>query len=164
MSTRIVFFGLLLAATGFGAGWGVAKSRLPAFIASSLPVTDSSDPGIRTLLGLQQHLAASLAPFDSLALDSLLPDDMRAINAGDQVLDKATTLRMLRDLSGTLLNVVDDSILVRRYGDVAVMTLRETATFRADTGATVGRLRMSELWLKRDGRWRPVASHASIVR
>jgi hypothetical protein len=89
---------------------------------------------------------------------------MRAINAGDQVLDKATTLRMLRDLSGTLLKVVDDSILVRRYGDVAVMTLRETVTGRADTGATVGRLRMSELWLKRDGRWRPVASQASIVR
>lgn len=164
MSTRVVFFGLLVGAVGFGAGWGIAKSRLPAVTAASLPVTDPSDPDIRTLVGLQQHLAASLAPFDSLALDSLLPDDMRAINAGDQVLDKPTTLRMLRDLSGSLLNVVDDSILVRRYGDVAVMTLRETVTSRAASGAAVGRLRMTELWLKRDGQWRPVASQASIVR
>jgi len=103
MSTRVVFCGLLVGAVGFGAGWGIAKSRLPAVTAASLPVTDPSDPDIRTLVGLQQHLAASLAPFDSLALDSLLPDDMRAINAGDQVLDKPTTLRMLRDLSGSLL-------------------------------------------------------------
>jgi hypothetical protein len=164
MSTRIAFFGLLVGAAGFGAGWSVTQSRLPAGITSSLPITDPGDPDIRMLLGLQQHLAASLAPFDSLALDSLLPEDMRAINAGDQVLDKATTLRMLRDLSGTVLNVVDDSILVRRYGDVAVMTLRETVRARAGTGEAVGRLRMTELWLKRDGRWRAVASHASVIR
>lgn len=142
----------------------VARARPMAVTASSPPITDPSDPDIRTLLRLQQQLAASLAPLDSLALDSLMADDMRAINAGDQVLDKAAALRMLRELSGTLLNVVDDSITVRRYGDVAVMTLRETMTVRADAGATVGRLRMTELWLKRDGRWRAVASHATIIR
>jgi len=130
---------------------------------SSRPISDSTDLDIRSLLGLQRQLAASLAPLDSVALDSIMADDMRAINAGDQVLDKAAALKMLRDLSGTLQRVADDSITVRRYGDVAVMTLRETVTMRGATGATVGRLRMTELWLKRDGRWRAVASHATGI-
>lgn len=154
---------VLVVAAAFAAGVFMGRgSMVPAL--SSLPIEDSTDPDIRTLHGLQHRLAASLAPLDSVALDSIMADDMRAINAGDQVLDKAAALSMLRGLSGALVNVVDDSIAVRRYGDVAVMTLRETVTLRGDTGAMVGRLRMTVLWFKRDGRWQAVASQAMIIR
>jgi hypothetical protein len=88
---------------------------------------------------------------------------MRAIDAGDRVLDKTAAMAMLRSAQPVLLRVQDDSIEVRRYGPVAVMTLRETVTMRADSGSSLGRLRMTELWLKRRGRWQPVAGQASSL-
>jgi hypothetical protein len=52
---------------------------------------------------------------------------------------------------------------MRRYGDFAVMTLRETVTARANDSTAVGRLRLTEIWLKRDGRWQAIASHATVI-
>ena len=140
------------------AGCRPADRDLPA-----MPVSEPADPDIQTLIHLQTKLAASLAPLDSIALDTLLAPDMRAINAGDQVLDKFAAIGVLQSAQSVLLQVQDDSIQVRRYGPVAIMTLRETVTIRTDSAKSTGRLRMTEIWLKRDGRWQAVASQASAL-
>jgi hypothetical protein len=108
-------------------------------------------------------MAIAFAPLDSVALDSLLADDMQAINAADQVIDKPTAIRILRAAAGSVMKVVDDSIRVRRYGPMALMTLRETVSARTDSGPAVGHLRMTEVWLRRGGRWQAVQSQASII-
>lgn len=161
---HVVLVAFLVGAAGFGAGVAADRShlvRVPSF--GSRPVVDPVDPDIRTLVRLQEQLAAALAPLDSLVLDTLIADDWRGINAGDQVLDKAVGRKILREATGTLLRVVDDSIQVRRYGNLAIMTLRETVTARAGNATTVGRLRITEIWLKRDGNWRAVASQATVI-
>ena len=161
---HVVLVVSLVGVAGFGAGVAVGRSHLiRAPSLGSQPVADADDPDIRTLVQLQERLAAALAPLDSVALDTLIADDWRGINAGDQVLDKAVALKILREATGTLLSVVDDSIQVRRYGNVAVMTLRETVTARAGNATAVGRLRITEIWLKRDGHWRAVASQATVI-
>jgi hypothetical protein len=104
-----------------------------------------------------------MAPLDSVALDTLLAEDFRGINAADQVLDRDTARRILRAAAGTLVRAVDESIQVRRYGNVAIVTLRETVTARVDTAMTVGRLRITGIWLKRGGSWRAVASQATVI-
>jgi ketosteroid isomerase-like protein len=125
--------------------------------------TDPADPEIRQLVELQERMAAALAPMDSVALDSLIADDYKGINAGDQSLDKAVAAAILRSASNTLVHVGDDSIQVRRYGDVAIMTLRETVTARAGDSTATGRLRITAIWFKRDGSWRAVGSHATVI-
>jgi len=112
---------------------------------------------------LQEQLAAALAPLDSVSLDTLIADDYRGINAGDLVLDKAIARAVRRAATGALIRVVDDSIQVRRYGDVAIMTLRETVTARDTDTTAVGRLRITEIWFKRGDRWRAVAGHATAI-
>jgi hypothetical protein len=149
---------------GFTVGVVVGRRTLPA--SPPLPptaVSDSADSHNRDLVALQQRLAAAFAPLDSVALDSLLADDIQAINGADQVIDKATAIRILRAAAGSLVKVVDDSIRVRRYGPVALMTLRETVTARTDSGEATGHLRMTEVWLRRGGRWRAVQSQASVI-
>ena len=149
---------------GLAVGLAVAPRALPS--GSPPPptaVSDSADSHTRTLVALQHHLAAAFAPLDSVALDSLLADDLQAINAADQVVDKGTALRILRAAAGSLLRVVDDSIRVRRYGSVALMTLRETVTARTDSGEATGHLRMTEVWLRRAGRWQAVQSQSSVI-
>ena len=154
---------LVVAAVGFLAGVAVGRHPLIGISLPSVPSTDLADPEIQALIRLQTKLAASLAPLDSLALDTLLAADMRAINAADQRLEKSTAIDMLRNVQAALLHVVDDSIQVRRYGLVALMTLRETVTIRAAAGESSGRLRMTEVWLKRDGRWQVVGSQATAL-
>ena len=154
---------LVVAAVGFLAGVALGRHHPPGISLPSMPSTDSADSEIHVLIQLQTKLAASLAPLDSLALDTLLAADMRAINAADQLLEKRTAIDMVRDVQAALQHVVDDSIQVRRYGPVALMTLRETVTLRATAGTSSGRLRMTEVWLKRDGRWQAVGSQATAL-
>jgi len=112
---------------------------------------------------LQHHLAAAFVPLDSAAIDSLLADDFQAINAADQVIDKPTAIRILRAAAVSLVRIADDSIRVRRYGSVALMTLRETVNVRTDSGEAIGHLRMTEVWLRRAGRWQAVQSQSSTI-
>jgi Domain of unknown function (DUF4440) len=157
---------LIVGAGVVGFAVGLVVGRRALLSSPPLPrtaVTDSADSHARTLVALQQHLAAAFAPLDSVALDTLLADDIQAINAADQVIDKPTAIRVLRAAAGSLVKVVDDSIRVRRYGPVALMTLRETVTARTDSGEATGHLRMTEVWLRRDGRWRTVQSQASVI-
>jgi len=161
-TVHAVLVACLVGAAGLVTGIA-ARQLMPASSFGSLPVVDPTDPDIRSLVQLQERIAASLAPLDSVALDTLIAEDWRGINAADQVLDKDTARRILRAATGTLVRVVDDSIQVRRYGNLAIVTLRETVTARVDNATTVGRLRMTEIWLKREGSWRAVASQATVI-
>ncbi len=127
------------------------------------PVTDPADPDIRLLTQRQFAIAAAIAPLDSIALDSLIAPDVRMINAGDQVFRKNDIVRFLRASGGALVRVVDDSILVRRYGDVALMTLRESVTLRTNGKESTGRLRITELWFRRGGRWQVVGGQSTAL-
>lgn len=157
---------LIVGAATVGFGSGILVGRRTLLSSDSLPsavVSDSEDRHSRTLIALQQQLAAAFAPLDSVALDSLLADDLQAINAADQVIDKGAAIRVLRAAAGSLVKVLDDSIRVRRFGPLALMTLRETVKARTDSGEATGHLRMTEVWLRRAGRWQAVQSQASVI-
>ena len=158
-----------LAAVGMGVGLlaGTVVSRSLPPRGEGIEViakTDPTDPEIRKLVQQQEYIASAMAPLDSIGLDSLFADDYRGITAGDQVLDKKVAAAILRSVSGSLVRVLDDSIQVRRYGNVAIMTFRETITARAGGDSIeTGRLRITAIWLKRGSSWRVVGSHATVI-
>ena len=127
-------------------------------------ITDPADPDIRLLTRLQLQIAAAIAPLDSVALDSLIASDVRMINAGDQVFHKRDIVPFLRTAGVALVRVTDDSIVVRRYGDVALMTMRETVTIQTKAGDSVGSLRITEVWFRRGGRWQVVGGQSTALR
>jgi len=131
----------------------------------SVAVTDSADPDVQMLRRLQCRLAAVLALFDSVAVDTILADEMRSINTGDTLLDKPALFRLLRQPAPgvELLGAVDDSLYIRRYGRAAILSARETITQRAGTRELDGRLRLTEVWLKRSGQWRVVGGQATRI-
>ncbi|HEV8150111.1 MAG TPA: hypothetical protein VGP61_08020 [Gemmatimonadales bacterium] len=73
---------LLIAGVGLGILVGTHHLVDPLLPASS--ITDPTDRDIQTLKRLQNKLATAIAPLDSIAVDSLLAPDMRAINARGQ--------------------------------------------------------------------------------
>jgi len=151
--------------TGVGFGAGIAAAHLGES-SGSLPTTPILDPGnsdIGSIIVRQRTMAAALAPLDTATLLSIMAPDMRALNAADQVLDRSAAIQLVREMQGQLLRVEDDSFEVRLYGPVAIMGLRERVTFRADSGESTGRLRMTEVWFKRAGSWTAVASHATLL-
>lgn len=150
-----------------GCAWMLAGALLLASCtaghAAAQATTSPDDPDNRQLARLQLQIAAAMAPFDSLALDSIFASDFQSINAGDQRLDKAEVLRQLRAAQGVLLSAVDDSIRVRRYGTFAIMTAREVVRMRDGDRIATGSLRMTAIWIKRDGRWQVVGGHVSVI-
>jgi hypothetical protein len=160
--TRALTAGLALVAVAAGF-FGASLVKSPPAAPFAVPVTAADDPDNQTLIQLQEQLAAALAPVDSIALDTLLAHDFLAINAADQLLNKTAVVPTLRGMPVRLLRVVDDSIQVRRYGFMALMTLRETLTFRDNGTEQSARLRITEVWFKRGGRWQVVAGQALII-
>jgi len=130
---------------------------------SEVAVADPADREIRLLTRLQLKVAAAIAPVDSVALDSLIAADVRMINAGDQVFLKNDIVPFLRANGAALVRVVDDSIAVRRYGDVALMTMRESVTVHTNGVESTGRLRITEVWLRRGGRWQVVGGQSTAL-
>jgi uncharacterized protein (TIGR02246 family) len=153
---------LVVLALAFGAACATSGRSLPRAL-DEAPTIDPADPDIQLLTRLQLTIAAAIAPLDSVALDSLIAPDVRMINAGDQVFGKADIVRFLRANGGPLVRVTDDSIAVRRYGDTAVMTMRESVLVRANGAESTGRLRITEVWLRRNGRWQVVGGQSTAL-
>jgi len=127
-------------------------------------VTDSADPENQIIAKLQQRLAGALAPLDSVTLDSLASDDFLAVNAGGVVLNKSDVFRVLATLPYELLEVIDDSIHVRRQGPFAIVTAIETVKGRTADGPVTGQLRLYHVWVKRGNRWQTVGGQAALVQ
>lgn len=98
---------------------------------------------------------------DSAALDKLWTEDFRVNNPFNEI-DKADRIRT---------GVVTYSSFVREpeailvHGDTVIVMGRETVVPKGtspEAGKTIKR-RYTNIWMKRKGRWRLVARHASVI-
>jgi len=77
-----------------------------------------------------------------------------------QVLTRATVLGTFFDAVAFDSNTVDD-VTVTLFGDTAVVRGRTVATGTFNRSPIRARIRFTDVFMKRDGRWQAVASHAS---
>lgn len=98
---------------------------------------------------------------DSAALDKLWTEDFRVNNPFNEV-DKADRIR-----SGavTYSSFVREPEAVLIHGNTVIVMGRETVVPKGtspDAGQTIKR-RYTNIWMKRQGKWRLVARHASVI-
>ena len=72
---------------------------------------------------------------------------------------KADAIRTCKWPATRIDSLASDNIVVRAFGDAAVVTGRTTA---AAGGQTVV-LRFTDVFVRRDGKWQAVASHATRI-
>lgn len=119
----------------------------------------TQDPAVvRELESIEEQLASTWKNHDCAGWGALLADDWSVIHIDAQVITKDQALEMCR--TGPAVTSSVDQLAIRSYGDTAVVTGRTKATVGGATPATVI-LRFTDVFVRRDGRWIVIASHAT---
>jgi ketosteroid isomerase-like protein len=117
---------------------------------------------IRQLETLEHQLAASYRAGDCEAWAAILAPEWSVIHITGNIISKAEALRMCKEARAPLEDLRADEVAVRLFGDTAIVTGRTTVTVGGGSPATV-RLRFTDVFMHRSGRWLVVASHATRI-
>jgi ketosteroid isomerase-like protein len=118
------------------------------------------DAAIRDLEAIEQRLGLAWKTRDCDGWGALLADDWSVTHIDAQIITKAQALEMCR--TGPSVTTAVDQLTVRCYGDTAIVTGRTTATVSGPTSQLIT-LRFTDVFVRRDGTWLAVASHATRV-
>jgi ketosteroid isomerase-like protein len=101
---------------------------------------------------------------DIEANDRLLADNWVNINPDGSVTTKAKLMELLKDGSFRIMSIENDEVMVRVYGDAAIVTGRSTSK-RAGQGSEVitRQVRFTRAYAKSKGRWQVVSAHNTFI-
>jgi len=107
---------------------------------------------------IEAQLASTWKNRDCAGWGALLANDWSVTHIDAKIITKEQALEMCR--TGPAVTSSVDQLAVRVYGDTAIVTGRTNATASGGGGLTVT-LRFTDVFVRRDGRWIVVASHAT---
>jgi Domain of unknown function (DUF4440) len=111
----------------------------------------------RELTEIEARLAATYKSGDCDGWAAMLAPEWSVTHITGSVITKAEAVETCRTQPAPIELLVSDNLVVRGYGDAAVVTGRTTA---GAAGQTVV-LRFTDVFIRRDGKWLAVASHAT---
>ena len=115
------------------------------------------------LMKLEDEWGNALIKHDPAPLDKVLADDFMGTTANGGVYPKAQLLEFVKSGKEDIISMVGDELIVRVYGDAAVVTFRDTIKMRVKGKETTYLERYTDTWIRRDARWQCVASHGSRI-
>jgi creatinine amidohydrolase len=114
------------------------------------------------LKGIEQQVAAAWKSGNCDAWGAFIAPEWSVIHVTGDVVTRAQALQMCRAPEAPITTLTSDDLLVRVFGDSAVVTGRtNAATGGAKPEALT--LRFTDVFVRRAGRWQIVASHATRV-
>jgi ketosteroid isomerase-like protein len=117
-------------------------------------------PDARELERIEQQLAAAWKAGDCAGWGALLAPEWSVTHVTAAILTKAEALAMCKAPRQTQEDHRIDDLSVRVFGDSAIVTGRNTVS-TGGTAPTTLRLRFTDVFVRRDGRWQAVATHAT---
>ncbi len=113
------------------------------------------------VLALEHAWAAAYVNADLEALDRLEAEEWICTTAKGEIYRKADDIREVGNGSFKATAFEMSDLTVQVYGDTVVITGRQTekATYKGKDASAV--YRITDVWLRRDGRWQAIASHLS---
>jgi hypothetical protein len=114
----------------------------------------------RELEELEQQLATAWKSGNCEAWGAIVAPEWSVIHITGDVITRAQALEMCRNPEVSFESMTIDDVSVRSFSDAAVVTGRTTVVTSGTTPETV-RLRFTDVFIHRDGRWQAVASHAT---
>lgn len=111
------------------------------------------------LVGLSHELVRAVQEHDTARLDALLAEEFTLDGAAgtlgrDELLEAARGAYEIDDFA---YDQIDPEI----FGNTAVLVSRYRQTARLDDRDASGELRITDVWIRRDGRWQIVRRHAT---
>lgn len=126
----------------------------------ALSYQNSSAAIAQDLERIEQQLAATWKAGDCAGWGAMLAPEWSVIHITGNVITRAEALVLCTAPRQPKQEVRVDDLVVRAFGDAAVVTGRTVVTDSGDNAATVS-LRFTDVFIRRDGRWQVVASHAT---
>ena len=117
----------------------------------------------REILTLEEELTETEMRLDVEALDRIYADDIMVTAPIGLCVDKPTVMTEVR-LAADKAKVErydKDDLKVRAYGDTAVTSYRITAKARFEETDINAQFCITNVWMKRQGRWQIVARHTA---
>ncbi len=96
-------------------------------------------------------------------LEKLLADDWLLTHSDGRVQSKREYLNELRTGSRSNQAIANQSVVVRLYGDSAVVTGTSVQSGLSNGQPWSGRFRFTRVWIRRSGQWLMVSSHSSRI-
>ena len=113
---------------------------------------------------LQQLLATAYLRGDRTFVDALLADDWTSTDYQGRIWTKAAVLAMFDGPRPPMTKAEIDVDRVRLLGDVAIVTGQSLSAGRVDGREVTVRQRYTDIYARRDGRWRIVASQGTEIK
>lgn len=139
---------------------------VPMFLASALVNGKTEAEGQRAAAGeppliveikkLESDRLAAGVRKDIEAVSAATADDYIQIDVDGKVLDKPATLERIKSSYAQLLSNPVDDMVVRIYGNTAVLTARARPKGILDGKEFSGAVRYTRVYVKRGGRWQVV--------
>ena len=127
-----------------------------------MPSAPTSPADDRTQLeNIQQQLVLAWVTRDRAPLERLLAPEWMVTRADGRMSTRDEVLREFDTGDNRLLDGYVDDILVRNLDDFAVVTGRTHARGEYKGQAYDVTLRFTDVFVRRDGKWQAVASHAT---
>ena len=118
----------------------------------------------RVILRLENEGREATLKNDIEANNRLLADNWLNINPDGSITTKAKLLELLKDGSFKIMSIENDEVMVRVYGDAAVVTGRST-TKRVGAGSEVlaRQVRFTRVYARNGKRWQVVSAHNTLI-
>ena len=114
----------------------------------------------RELQELEQRIARAWVGRDRAFLERVLTPEWSVTQADGQILTRADVLGSFFD-AVKLETCVTDDVSVTLFGTTAIVRGRTTAAGTYEGRPVSARIRFTDVFLERGGRWQAIASHAS---
>ncbi len=114
-----------------------------------------------TITQLEHDWVAAIIKKDTATIDRLLAEDFNGTSPTAHVYPKSSAMDDLTKGNLVVDSMVLDEISVNVYGDTAVAFTSQEEKSRYDGKDTSGHYHYTDVWVKKDGQWRVVASHGS---
>jgi len=116
----------------------------------------------REVLAVERQWNDSRARADVEALDRILVDDWTVTHADGTTDGKAKYLADLKSGARTFAGgVSEEDVVVRPYGDTAVVSGSSRSTVQYNGQPQGGALRFTRVYIRRNGAWKMIVSHAT---
>src|SRR3954465_11444713 len=118
-------------------------------------------PEEREILALQHTWMKAVMAHDATALQDILAEDftLTSVHSSGELVGKAEYIGSFGKVKNSLFSFRD--VIVRIYGEMAVVNSRFNQQYTADQKEAAGDFLLTDVWVKRSGRWQAVSRHAS---
>ena len=139
---------------------GLSVCKSPAF-GQTAQGTRATSRFEKQMKDLEDRRFRALEQNDFGALESILADDMQYTHSDGRLESKEEYLKSLRTGHVKYMSIALEGSEVRGYGSTAVVTGRALFRVRHTDGERSQRLRYTDVYVKRKGRWQLVAWQAT---